>query len=80
MATPHAKNTPLFWGHGTGDPLVLYKFGTDSRDFLTKVLGFAPSKDTGTGLEFRSYEGMQHSSCKAELDDLCAWIKKVIPQ
>lgn len=80
MAAPHAKNIPLFWGHGKDDPLVLYKFGTDSRDFLTNNVGFTQSKGTGTGLEFHSYDGMQHSSCKEELDDLRAWIKKVIPQ
>ena len=75
MATPHAKNIPLFWGHGKDDPLVLYKFGTDTRDFLINNVGVKQSS-----FEFRSYDGMQHTSCKEELDDLLAWIKKVIPQ
>ncbi|KAF7981751.1 hypothetical protein HWV62_32375 [Athelia sp. TMB] len=79
MAASHAAQTPLFWGHGTSDPLVLYKFGTESVEFLTSQLGFKQSKDTATGLDFRSYAGMAHSSCQEELNDLAGWLKRVLP-
>lgn len=80
MTTPHALKIPVFWGHGTSDPLVTYKIGTDSVEFLTKTVGLAQTSGSTTGLEFRSYEGMAHSSCPKELEDLSAWIKRVIPK
>jgi predicted esterase len=80
MITPHATQTPVFWGHGTSDPLVRYNLGTESREFLTGTIGFKLTTNSTTGLEFRSYEGMAHSSCQTELDDLSAWLKRVIPK
>jgi len=80
MSAPHAPQTPLFWGHGKSDPLVLYKFGTESVEFLTSKIGFTPTTGSTTGLDFRTYEGMGHSSCQTELDDLKAWIKRVVPK
>lgn len=80
MVSAHASEIPLFWGHGTSDPLVVYKFGTDSVELLTKKIGFTQSAGKATGLDFKSYEGMGHSSCQEELDDLSAWIKRVIPK
>lgn len=79
MATPHAAQIPLFWGHGTSDPLVLHKFGAESVEFLTSKIGFIKTKDSTKGLDFRSYPGMVHSSCQEELTDMAAWIKRVVP-
>lgn len=80
MVTPHAPKVPVFWGHGTTDPLVMYNLGIESINVLTKTIGFTQTSDSTTGLDFRSYEGMGHSSCPKELDDLSAWIKRVIPK
>jgi len=80
MTTPHTTQTPVFWGHGTSDPLVLYRFGTESREFLTSKIGFKLTTGLTAGLDFRSYQGMAHSTCQTELDDLRAWLKRIIPQ
>jgi predicted esterase len=80
MSSEHATQTPLFWGHGTDDPLIKYKFGTASVEYLTKTLGFKPVTDSTIGVDFRSYKGMGHSTCQTELDDLRAWIKRVVPK
>lgn len=80
MCAPHASQIPLFWGHGTSDPLVLYKFGTNSVETLTSKVGFTRTTGLATGLDFRSYEGMAHTSCQVELNDLSAWIKRVVPK
>jgi len=81
MASQHAPQTPLFWGHGTSDPLVLHTLATDSVEFLTSKIGFRKSTPgSTTGLDFRSYQGMAHSSCPTELDDLSVWIKRVVPK
>lgn len=80
MASPHASQIPVFWGHGTSDPLVLYKFGMASVDFLTNTIGFTRTTGSTTGLDFRAYEGMAHSSCPEELSDLKEWIKRIVPK
>lgn len=79
MAVPHAAQIPLFWGHGTSDPLVKFKFGTDSVEFLKSQLGFKQSDDSAAGLEFHAYAGMAHSSCPEEQNDLSTWLKRVVP-
>jgi lysophospholipase-1 len=83
MASAHAPTTPVFWGHGTLDPLVKYDFGQRSATFLTSQLGMSTtslSQDVSKGLVFNSYQGIGHSTNQQELDDLQAWIKRVIPE
>jgi len=81
MAFSHAKTVPIFWGHGTLDPLVKFQFGRDSAEFLTSQLGIpkADESDLG-GLTFKAYEGVLHSTNQTELDDLRVWLTKVIPK
>lgn len=83
MATDHVRKLPLFWGHGTRDPLVLFpSMGRASADFLLRELGVKLAADEGdaTGLSFHGYEGVVHSACEEELDDLRVWLKRVIPE
>ncbi|EGO02386.1 hypothetical protein SERLA73DRAFT_86680 [Serpula lacrymans var. lacrymans S7.3] len=83
FASPYISSTPLFWGHGTLDPLVKYQLGRDSAEFLTGQLGISiaeQGKGVNAGLDFRSYEGMGHSTCAKELDDLKEFIRKTVPQ
>ena len=49
MKSERAHLLPIFWGHGTADPVVRYSWGKESRDKL-KSLGF-------NKLEFHSYAG-----------------------
>jgi lysophospholipase I len=85
MSTDHAKSLPIFWGHGTNDPLVKYQFGLESAKFLTKELGVpstnldAPDAVGLKGLAFNSYDGVGHSTNTKELEDLNNWLKKVAP-
>ncbi|KAF9493964.1 Phospholipase/carboxylesterase [Pleurotus eryngii] len=81
MISPHATSLPIFWGHGDADPLVKFEWGTVSRDFLSTELGFAlaSSKADTKGLSFNGYRGLVHSSSPEEINDLKAWLKKVMP-
>jgi predicted esterase len=72
MLSADATSTPIFWGHGTSDAVVPYKFGVGSVQILKEKLGF---KD----VEFKPYRGMGHSSDTQEIVDLSTWLKKVIP-
>jgi len=81
MSSPHASSIPVFWGHGSNDPLVKYQFCRDSADFLTTILGMPPAPPSGEfkGLSYNIYDGVGHSTNQKELDDLKAWIIKAVP-
>ncbi|KAF5387949.1 hypothetical protein D9615_000666 [Tricholomella constricta] len=81
MASPHASSMPVFWGHGSVDPLVKFQFCKDSAEFLTKQLGIPLATTPGEckGLSYNIYDGMGHTTNQKELDDLKAWIQKALP-
>jgi len=80
MLSDNAKTLPIFWGHGIADPLVRLDFATRSVDFLKSSCGISESDDkTLSGLKFRTYKDLEHSSSKEELSDLKYWLKSVIP-
>jgi phospholipase/carboxylesterase len=62
----HAANaaTPIFWGHGSADPVVVMQRGVDSRDRL-QALGYS--------VEWHTYP-MQHAVCAEEIADLRRWL------
>ncbi|OCH89463.1 Phospholipase/carboxylesterase [Obba rivulosa] len=82
LASDHCRSIPIFWGHGTADPIVKFVQATQSVEYLTTTLGVetaaqdAPEKG---GLSFHSYQGLQHSTTPKELDDLKQWLKVVLP-
>ncbi|KAF4605639.1 hypothetical protein EYR40_004426 [Pleurotus pulmonarius] len=81
MISPHATSLPIFWGHGEADPLVKFEWGTLSRDFLATEVGIAlaSSEADAKGLNFNGYRGLVHSASPEEINDVKAWLKKVIP-
>ncbi|KZC41423.1 MULTISPECIES: alpha/beta hydrolase [Rhodanobacter] len=56
--------TPIFWGHGTADPVVVLPRGSASRDALL-ALGYA--------VDWHTYP-MAHAVCAEEIDDLRRWL------
>ncbi|KAA1466740.1 Phospholipase/carboxylesterase [Dentipellis sp. KUC8613] len=84
MASRHATSIPIFWGHGTHDPLVKFEFALDSIEFLKNRVGIpattlsAPDAAGLKGICFNTYS-TGHSTTEKELDDLKGWLKKVIP-
>jgi phospholipase/carboxylesterase len=56
--------TPIFWGHGTADPVVVLQRGVDSRDLL-QSLGYA--------VDWHTYP-MAHAVCADEIRDLRRWL------
>ena len=55
---------PIFWGHGTLDPVVILQRGTDSRDLLQSL---------GYTVDWHVYP-MAHAVCAEEIDDLRHWL------
>ncbi|KAF7332510.1 Acyl-protein thioesterase 1 [Mycena kentingensis (nom. inval.)] len=82
MANDHIKSVPIFWGHGSADPLVRHDLAVKSTEYLRTTLGVpdAPESGEAKGLTFNTYSGVQHSVNDRELADLKAWLKKVLPQ
>ncbi len=60
--------TPVFMVHGRGDGVIPIVRAEQSRDLL-KALGYQ--------VEWHEYM-MQHSLCQEEVEDISAWLKKVL--
>jgi phospholipase/carboxylesterase len=56
--------TPIFWGHGTADPVVVLQRGVDSRQQLESL---------GYTVDWHTYP-MAHAVCAEEITDLRAWL------
>ncbi|KAJ7599179.1 Phospholipase/carboxylesterase/thioesterase [Mycena floridula] len=81
LVSPETTSTPIFWGHGSQDPVVPAVFGEQSKDFLIKELGYSLSKDDPkAGLTFNVYPNLAHSIAPEELDDAVKWLEAIIPQ
>jgi len=59
---------PIFMAHGTHDPVIPYAMGSGSQQLLEKM---------GYRVEWHDYP-MQHSVCLEEIQDIGAWIRKVL--
>ncbi|MDQ6647878.1 MAG: alpha/beta hydrolase [Pseudomonadota bacterium] len=56
--------TPVFWGHGTADPVVALQRGVDSRQLLLSL---------GYRVDWHTYP-MAHAVCAEEIGDLRHWL------
>lgn len=61
-------DVPIFWGHGTFDPVVVLQRGSDSRVAL-EALGYK--------VDWHTYP-MPHAVCPDEIADLRHWIGKLV--
>jgi phospholipase/carboxylesterase len=60
--------TPIFLAHGTQDPVVDVRRGTEARQLL---------EAGGYPVEWHAYP-MPHSVCPQEIEDIAAWLRKVL--
>lgn len=69
-AERHGANheTPIFMAHGRADPVIPIVRAEQSRDLLQSL---------GYNVEWHEYN-MPHSVCPEELDDIGAWMRKVL--
>lgn len=66
----HGANhdTPIFLVHGRSDPVIPISLAEKSRDILTSL---------GYQVEWHDYM-MPHSVCQEEIDDISAWLKRIL--
>ena len=62
------KDVPIFLGHGIADNIVPLPLGIATRDQLLKL---------GYDIDWHQYP-MPHSVCAEELDDISAWLTRVL--
>jgi phospholipase/carboxylesterase len=62
------NDVPIFLGHGTADNIVPLPLGIASRDRLLKL---------GYDVDWHQYP-MPHSVCAEELEDVSAWLTRVL--
>ena len=72
MLKPANKHTPLQMYHGDADEVVAHEWGQLTYNKI-KELG----REGVRG--FRTYKGMGHSSSREEVEDLCGFLKEVLP-
>lgn len=63
-----SNDVPIFLGHGIADNIVPLPLGIASRDRLLKL---------GYSVDWHQYP-MQHSVCPEELEDIGAWLTRVL--
>ncbi|TDL29642.1 Phospholipase/carboxylesterase [Rickenella mellea] len=81
MASNCARSIPIFWGHGLDDPLVNFALGQASANFLKSEVGIPEASDGNpSGLKFKGYAGVPHSTSPQELEDVKGWLKTVLPK
>ncbi|KAF2458244.1 acyl-protein thioesterase 1 [Lineolata rhizophorae] len=64
------KETPIFMGHGDADPVVKHDWGQSTAHKL---------KEWGYKVDFQTYDGMPHSACPEEIDQLEKYLNERIP-
>ncbi len=67
-AAPANKATPIFMAHGIYDPLIPLAMGAGSMALLAGL---------GYSVEWRQYP-MPHSVCPEEIEDIGAWLRRVL--
>ncbi len=65
---PANADVPIFMAHGLQDPVVQLARGQDSRELLEGL---------SYKIEWHDYP-MPHSVCAEEIDDLAAWLQRVL--
>ena len=63
---------PISQHHGTADGVLPFFFAQQSAEFFKKVV------NKEEDFQFFSYEGMEHSSCLEELQNVNAFVKKCL--
>ncbi|KAM0255935.1 hypothetical protein ACHAQJ_005336 [Trichoderma viride] len=64
------QDTPIFMGHGDADQMVLYEWGTATKQRL---------KDLSYDVNMETYGGMGHSACMEEFDDVESFLVSKLP-
>jgi phospholipase/carboxylesterase len=67
-AAPANRQTPIFMAHGVYDGVIPLVMGAGSMTLLTGM---------GHPVEWRQYP-MQHSVCPQEIEDIGAWLRRVL--
>lgn len=66
--TDAARGVPIFYAHGTADPVVPIARAVASRELLERL---------GHAVEWHEYR-MPHSVCEPEIADIAAWLRRVL--
>ncbi|EIN11067.1 Phospholipase/carboxylesterase [Punctularia strigosozonata HHB-11173 SS5] len=81
LVSSHATEVPIFWGHGTEDPVVRFDLARNGVQLLQElgVKSASPGDGGNGGLSFHAYEGLGHSLSAQEIEDLSNWLQRVVP-
>jgi len=69
--TKGLESTPIFHGHGTSDPMVIYSNAQKSKQYMLQ--------HGVTSYELKPYQGMQHTLIPEEIADWMKFCVRVLP-
>jgi lysophospholipase-2 len=62
----HARSLKILQAHGTSDMVLQYSYGKMSAELMQAA---------GVDVDFKTYNGMAHSACAEEFDDVADFLK-----
>lgn len=76
MLSPYAKQIPIFWSYGAGEPPMNAGSARQSVEFLNNLGLFITTRtaDEPKGIFFSVYRGLGHATDKEEVDNLAKWL------
>jgi len=80
MMSDYARTLPIFMGHGAADPVVEFKHGKESEEYLKSECSIQTATEEDiVGITFKRYADMGHQASPQELSDIAKFLQQVIP-
>mmetsp|Transcript_15221 Transcript_15221/g.32207 ORF Transcript_15221/g.32207 Transcript_15221/m.32207 type:complete len:300 (-) Transcript_15221:247-1146(-) len=76
VIAPGSEHTPILHCHGRDDPVVPVQATEVSRDRIVPLL---KERNVENSYEVKTYAGLDHSVSMEELDDVVAFLRRVLP-
>ncbi|KTW32078.1 palmitoyl-(protein) hydrolase [Pneumocystis jirovecii RU7] len=70
MTSESNSKIPIFMAHGKSDPIVKFEYGKASASILRDQIKH--------NVDWKEYDGLQHSTNQHELKDLSIWLEKIL--
>jgi predicted esterase len=80
LANGHAAELPIWWSHGTQDPLIPLQAAEHSLSIARAKLGISNVEPgSNVGIQWQTFP-IPHSASEAEIVSLGQWLAHVLPQ
>ncbi|KAJ3546233.1 hypothetical protein NMY22_g2135 [Coprinellus aureogranulatus] len=71
----HVNSLPILWCHGTADEEIPLSYGRDAEAFIETVYSNG-SNSVRRQFTFKTYDGLEHNTNEAELEDVAMFLEE----